>query len=338
MEKKHALVIGLAGLVLVGSLFSRTPQPEESQLINPSKTSFNQLFQLADSVTEEIIQDGDTENRVLVIPIEGVIGQESASYQHEHILASIDNIKEDSTIKAVLLAIDSPGGGVYATREIYDRMKAVQAETGLPVYASMGSTAASGGYYLAMLGDKVYGSEETVTGSIGVIMSGYNTKGLLEKLGVTPVVYKSGAMKDILSGSRDATEEERQVIQTYIDESYQRFVNVVVEGRDMSEETVRKLADGRIYSGQQAKDLGLIDQLGYEADALADLMAEHGLDGAQVFRYQPSDLGFGQYFPSLFGQLGLNTANSPVAQLNEAIEKIQSLDDLSLEYRMEGGR
>lgn len=338
MEKKHAIVIGLAGLVLVGSLFSKTPQVDEAQLLNQNKATFNQLFDLANQMTEDIIQDGDTQNRVLVIPIEGVIGQESATYQHDHLLASIDKIKEDKTIKAVLLSIDSPGGGVYATRELYDRMKAVQAETDLPVYASMGSTAASGGYYLAMLGDKVYGSQETITGSIGVIMSGYNTAGLLDKLGVKPVVYKSGAMKDIMSGSRDATEEERQVLQTYIDESYQRFVDVVVEGRGLSEEAVRKLADGRIYSGQQAKNLGLIDQLGYESDALADLMAEHGLEGAQVFSYQPSDLGFGKYFPSILGKLGLDQASTPAGQLNQAIEKIQSLDNMSLEYRMEGGR
>lgn len=338
MEKKKAIVIGLAGLVLVSSLFSRQPQSPETDQARTNSAAFNQLFDLANQMTEDIIEDGDSQKRILVIPIEGTIGVESASYQHDHILASIDKIKEDKTIKAVLLSIDSPGGGVYATREIYDRMKAVQAETGLPVYASMGSMAASGGYYLAMLGDKVYGSQETITGSIGVIMSGYNTAGLLDKLGVKPVVYKSGAMKDIMSGSREATEAERQVIQTYIDESYQRFVDVIVEGRKMPEEQIRQLADGRIYSGQQAKDLGLIDQLGYQADALAGLMADHDLKGAQVFSYQSSDLGFGKYFPSLLGKLGLDQASTPAGQLNEAIEKIQSLDNLTLEYRMEGGQ
>lgn len=338
MEKKKAIVIGLAGLVLVSSLFSRQPQLAETDQTKTNSAAFNQLFDLANQMTEDIIEEGDNQKRILVIPVEGVIGVESASYQHDHILDSIDKIKEDKTIKAVLLSIDSPGGGVYATREIYDRMKAVQEETALPVYASMGSMAASGGYYLAMLGDKVYGSQETVTGSIGVIMSGYNTAGLLDKLGVKPVVYKSGAMKDIMSGSREATEAERQVLQTYIDESYQRFVDVIVEGRDMPEEQIRQLADGRIYSGQQAKDLGLIDQLGYQADALAGLMADHDLEGAQVFSYQPSDLGFAKYFPSILGKLGLDNSSTPAGQLNEAIDKIQSLDNLTLEYRMEGGQ
>lgn len=169
-------------------------------------------------------------------------------------------------------------------------------------------------------------------------MSGYNTKGLLDKLGVTPIVYKSGAMKDILSSSRDATEEERQVIQTYIDESYQRFVDVIVEGRDMPKEQILQLADGRIYSGQQAKNLGLIDQLGYQSDALTDLKADLDLDNAQVFNYQPSDLGFSKFFPTLLGQLGLDKSQTPAGQINEAIEKIQSLDNLKLEYRLEGGR
>lgn len=337
MEKKNAIVIGLAGLVLISSLFSKTPQLTDSNQTSKTPSTFGQFLDLADQMTEDIIQEGDSNNRILVIPIEGTIGMESATYQHDHILASIDKIKEDKTIKAVLLSIDSPGGGVYATREIYDRMRLIQEETDLPIYVSMGSMAASGGYYLAMLGDQVYASQETVTGSIGVIMSAYNTEGLLEKLGVTPVVYKSGAMKDIMSSSREATEEERQVLQTYIDESYQRFVDVIVEGRKMPEEKIRQLADGRIYSGQQAKELGLIDQLGYEADALADLMADHDLDGAQVFSYQPSDLGFGKFFPSIMGKLGLAANQTPAQQLNEAIEKIQSLDDLNLEYRLEGG-
>lgn len=338
MNKKKSIVIGLAATVLITSLFSNNPKIDQTTDTVNGPTGLNQLFNMIDDLQEEILEEGDSQNRILVIPIEGIIGTDNANNQQDHILSSIDKITEDKTIKAVLLSIDSPGGGVYATREIYDRMKAVKEETDLPVYASMGSMAASGGYYLAMLGDKVYASEETVTGSIGVIMSGYNTKGLLDKLGVTPIVYKSGAMKDILSSSRDATEEERQVIQTYIDESYQRFVDVIVEGRDMPKEQILQLADGRIYSGQQAKNLGLIDQLGYQSDALTDLKADLDLDNAQVFNYQPSDLGFSKFFPTLLGQLGLDKSQTPAGQINEAIEKIQSLDNLKLEYRLEGGR
>ncbi|MDQ0222729.1 signal peptide peptidase SppA [Streptococcus moroccensis] len=336
MDKKKGIVIGLAAVVLLTSLFSSSPKKAEVDETT-STTSLNKLFGLSNSLTEEVLEEGDALNRILVIPINGSIGTEDGQYFHDHILSSIDNIKEDSSIKAVLLTIDSPGGGVYATREVYDRMKEVQSEVDIPIYASMGSTAASGGYYLAMLGEKVFASSETLTGSIGVIMSSYNTEGLLEKLGVKPQVIKSADMKDIMSSSREMTEEERQVLQSYVDESFQRFVDVVEEGRGMSEDEVRKLADGRIYSGSQAQAVGLIDAIGYQKDALQALRDDFDLADAQVFTYTTPDLGFGSLFPSFLGQLGLNSEETPASQLNQVIEKIESLDDMTLEYRMQGG-
>ncbi|WP_303973376.1 signal peptide peptidase SppA [Streptococcus merionis] len=336
MDKKKGIVIGIAGLVLLTSLFSSSPKKSEIEE-NTSATTINQLFGLNTDLHEEIVEEGNTLSRILVIPVKGTIGTEDGQYFHDRILASIDKIKKDSSIKAVLLSIDSPGGGVYATREVYDRMKEIQSETDVPVYASMGSVAASGGYYLSMLAEKVFAANETTTGSIGVIMSSYNTKGLFEKLGVKQEVFKSGAMKDILSASRDITDEERQVLQTYIDESYQRFVDVVVEGRGMSEDEVRKLADGRIYSGSQAKAVGLIDEIGYEKDALQALRDDYDLAGAQVFTYTSNDMGFGKLFPSFLGKLGLNSDDTPASQLNQMIDKLESLDDMKLEYRMQGG-
>ncbi|MFC3928357.1 signal peptide peptidase SppA [Streptococcus caprae] len=338
MDKKKGIVIGAAALVLVTSLFSSSPKKEEtSEATGTSALSINQLLGNATEIQEEVLEEGSASKRILVIPIEGEIGTTGSTYNHDLILSSIDQIREDPTIMAVLLSIDSPGGGVYATREVYDRMKEIQAEIEIPVYASMGSTAASGGYYLSMLGDKVFASEETITGSIGVIMSSYNTQDLLEKLGVKPVVIKSADMKDIMSTSRDMTDAERQVLQTYIDESFQRFVDVVEEGRGMSEEEVRKLADGRIYSGSQALQAGLVDEMGYEKDALAALKSDFDLTDAQVFTYTSNDLGFGSFFPSLLGQLGLSSDTTPLGQMDKMIEKIESLDDMKLEYKLQGG-
>lgn len=341
MNKKRSLVIGLAGLVLLTALFSRNPQADQEATAQGLGTpGLSQLLGFNTPLSEEILEDGATDKRILLIPIEGAIGSESATYNQDHLLASIDKIAEDDSIQAVLLSIDSPGGGVYATRELYDRFKAKLAERDIPVYVSMGSMAASGGYYLSALGDKIFATEETITGSLGVIMSGYNTRGLLDKLGVEPTVYKSGEMKDILSSNREATEEEKQVIQTYIDEAFQRFVDVIEEGRKMPEEEVRKLADGRIYSGSQAKAKGLVDELGYEEDALAALRADHGLDKAQVFTYINPDMAFKGLIPglpNLLAPLGLTEEPSPANQLNQVIDRLESLDNLKLEYRLEGG-
>ncbi len=336
MDKKKGIVIALAAVVLLTSLFSSSPKKAEvDETTNQNRLS--QLLGMSTNLREEVVEEGDVFNRILVIPIKGTIGVDNGQYVQDHILASIDKIKEDTSIKAVLFSIDSPGGDVYATREVYDRMKEVQAEVDIPVYASMGHTAASGGYYLAMLGEKVFASAETLTGSIGVRMGGYEISELLAKLGVKSQIIKSGKMKDILSDSRAMTDEERQVLQTYVDESFQRFVDVVAEGRNMSEEQVRKLADGRIYSGAQAKEVGLIDEFGYEKEALQALRDDFNLGNAQAFTYIAPDLGFANLFPSFLGQLGLTSEETPADQLGKVIEKIESLDDMTLEYRMQGG-
>lgn len=339
MDKKKLFVAGAAGLLLLTSLFTSTPSKQETNNDTraTSFNNFNQLLGLSSDIQEEILEESDSSSDcILVIPIKGTIGASNGEYDHELILNTIDKIKEDTRIKAVLLSIDSPGGGVYETSEVYDKMKTVLNDLEIPVYVSMGSMAASGGYYLSMLGEKIYAANETVTGSIGVIMSGYNTKGLLEKLGVEPVVFKSADMKDIMSSSRDMTDKEKEVLQAYVDESFQRFVNVIVDGRQMSEAEVRKLADGRVYSGSQAKEAGLIDAIGYEADALAALREAYQLEEAKVITYTSNKANLGGFWPSLLGQFGGST-NTPIHQLNEAIDKLESLDQLKLEYRLQGG-
>jgi protease-4 len=155
--------------------------------------------------------------------------------------------------------------------------------------------AASGGYYISAPADKIYASPETLTGSLGVIMQGVNYAGLAEKYGVEFVTIKSGEFKDIMSPSREMTEEEKNILQTMINNSYEGFVDVIASGRGLSEEEVRKIADGRIYDGRQAKEIGLIDEFGYFEDVIEAMKKNEKLAGAQVVSYS-ENFGFGSLF------------------------------------------
>ena len=217
--------------------------------------------------------------------------------------------------------MNSPGGGVYESAEIVKKMAAIK-EAGIPVYVSMKQMAASGGYYISAAADKIFASEETVTGSIGVIMSGTNYAGLFEKLGIEDTTVKSGALKDIGSSTREPTEADKEVLQAYVDSAFGRFVKVVAKGRQMPEETVRKLADGRIYDGAQAKENGLVDEIGFPEDALAALKTEQDLSQAQVVSYQVSSTGFASSW------LGVKLAEAQGLKLSESSRLVNLVESL----------
>lgn len=178
---------------------------------------------------------------------------------------------ENPKIKAVLIRINSPGGTVATSQELNQAVTKLKEKK--PVYTSMGDICASGGYYVACATDKIYANPGTLTGSIGVILNGMNFKGLADKLGVQPQVVKSGLFKDIASPYRAMTDDERKILQSLIDDSYDQFVNAVASGRKMKVDDVKKIADGRIYSGRQAKKNGLVDELGSYQDAIDELQA-----------------------------------------------------------------
>ncbi len=157
---------------------------------------------------------------------------------------------------------------------------------GKPVYVSMGSMAASGGYYISAPADKIFASNETLTGSLGVIMQGYNYEKLAEKYGVQFETIKSGPYKDIMSPTREMTAEERKILQTMVNNMYNEFVRVIADGRGMSEKEVRKLADGRVYDGRQAKQLKLVDEIGRLDDVVASMKKDLNVKDAQVIRYK----------------------------------------------------
>lgn len=250
---------------------------------------------------EFIIETGDWDRRIAVLHLDGIILDDSITtllsdtYDHQSFIRMIDRAATDSSVEAVLLHVDSPGGGVTESAEIHRKLTELQEVYGKPFYVSMGGTAASGGYYVAAPADKIFAEPSTITGSIGVIMESINYSKLAEDFGIEFNTIKSGKHKDILSSNREMTDEEREILQEMIDEMYQDFVDVIVEGREMSEEEVRKIGDGRIYTGRQALENGLVDEVGSFEDALEALRDDYNLHDAEVFEY-----GFGLNFLSSF--------------------------------------
>lgn len=334
MNKKRWLIVGIAILFVVVSGVSSIglTSSEDEEDVFSTLESFNPYAMILGNQepTPEIIEDGNPDSRILVIPISGVIGQESTGYQHETILSAIEQASMDESIQAILLEIDTPGGAVYHTHEVYNELLALKENYDMPIYASMGTIAASAGYYFAMAADHVYASPHTITGSIGVIMQNYDVSELMDEVGVKSNVIKSGEMKDIMSSSRPMTDEEEEVLQAYIDEAFDEFISVVDANRDnLSESEIRTLADGRIYSGRQALDNGLIDELGYFTDTLEAMKEAEGLEDAQVFQYvqeQPFDLFSG--FP--FGQ------SEETNDLAKFIQDAETAQQVTIEYRWEG--
>ena len=193
----------------------------------------------------------------------------------ENVVDQLEHMRLDSSVRAVVLRLDSPGGGVAASQEIYEAVRKVR-DADKPVVASMGGVAASGAYYIACAADSIMSNPGTLTGSIGVIMSFPNTEELFRKVGVRFEVVKTGKFKDIGSLSRPMTPEERQLLQETLSSVYEQFVSAIAEGRGLDRRDILPYADGRIFSGDQAHDLGFVDRLGDLNDAiqLAATMAD----------------------------------------------------------------
>ena len=198
--------------------------------------------------------------KVGIIRVEGVI------LDSKDVIDELKTYAKDSSIKAVVIRIDSPGGAVAPAHEIYKEIVKLKKEK--KVVASMGSVAASGGYYIACPADKIVANPGTLTGSIGVIMEIPNIEGLMKKIGVETKVIKSGKHKDIASMFKSMSEEERKILQSVLDDVHDQFIRAVSEGRNMKYENIKELADGRIFTGKKAKELGLVDTLGNLDDAV----------------------------------------------------------------------
>lgn len=239
--------------------------------------------------TTQVYQEG-TGEQLALLNLQGVISQSSGGsideYNHEAFLQQIEDVFQDDAIKGVIIQMDSPGGGVYESDEVYHRLMTLKEKYPKPLVVYMGPQAASGAYYIAMAADKIYANYNTLTGSIGVIISTYNYSQLADKIGIKDVTFKSAANKDILDPMRPATEEENAIMQALVNESYSRFVDIVAKGRKMERSQVLQLADGRIYSGNQAKQLNLVDELGYLETAIAGTAKLAKTSDPQVIIYE----------------------------------------------------
>jgi protease IV len=276
--------------------------------------------QVGPRLDEVVLKDNDAHSKIAVITVDGIITSHSSDQAGNNMVtviqAQLDRAKDDNRVKAVILKVDSPGGEVMASDEINKAIANFQTDSKKPVICSMGSLAASGGYYISAPCRWIVANELTITGSIGVIMHGYNYRGLMDKFGVSPMTYKSGKFKDMLSGERETNEipvEEHALVQGLIDETFQKFKNVVRAGRAQAHDKNKSdgkalaldwesYADGRVVSGTEALSLGFVDELG-DFDAAVDRAEKiTHLGDADLIeyreRYDISD------FLSMFGQSG----------------------------------
>lgn len=234
---------------------------------NDKKESIWQKKFTVKSLTRKLLKD----KRIALIKIEGVILDSSSFPITKKIIKSLKEVEEEK-FKALVIRINSPGGAVGASQEIYDTIQKLKTKN-IKVIASYGDVSASGGVYIGCSADKIVSNPGSITGSIGVIISSSNFKKLYDKIGIDSEVVKSGPYKDILSTHRYLTDEEKVILQSMIDDTYNQFVEVVSKGRNLEPEKVRKFADGRIFTGKQALELGLVDKIGSLRDAI-DYAAE----------------------------------------------------------------
>lgn len=239
----------------------------------------------------EVLLEGKGEDKIVIIPVKGLISfaDPESFWERESMVSRVlDRLKaaeDDPAVKAVILEIDSPGGGITASDIIHHRIKQFQA-FGKKVVASLGDLATSGAYYVACPADLIIAHPTTITGNIGVIIQSFNLEGLMTKIGLRDVTIKAGDQKDLLSPFRTLTPEERELLQEVVDEMFYRFVSVIAEGRNLDEEQVEEFADGRIFTGNQALSIGLVDKIGYQDEAIKLARELAGLEEARVVKYK----------------------------------------------------
>ena len=243
----------------------------------------------------------------------------SSGVGSETLLKRLDDIEKNPQFKAILLRVNSPGGTAAGSQEVYEKLMEIRNTTGMKIVVSMGDVAASGAYYISSAADKIYADPATLTGSIGVIADLMNVQGLYKKLGLQAETLKAGKLKDMGSPNRPMTAEERKVFQALLDEAHEEFIADVAKGRNLPEAVVRRLADGRVYSGEQALRYHLIDALGNLEDAEYAAAKLAGISG------EPKVVNMDRR--TLFEQLSDSSSESSVRRL---LEQVVDGDDASL--------
>ncbi len=316
MNKKQTI-----GLVVAAGLFILTGV--SSVLTNTlSQRALDESVKEALSMTGGIEFNAPKQDYIAVVNVIGTIQEQmetgifdsEQSYRHVTTLDYIDKLINDPHNKGMLLYVDSPGGAVYESEELYQKLQEYKKKTKRPIWDYMAHYAASGGYMVSMPSDKIYANPNTTTGSIGVIMSGFDMTGLYEKLGMRYISITSGKNKD----SSKMTDEQIEIYQSQVNECYEDFVKKVSDGRNMSVETVKSLADGRTYTAKQAKENGLIDEISLFDDMKADMSKELGI----YEFYQPESKD--NIFADLFLKASELVPKSEAQVLKETAEEQES--------------
>lgn len=287
------LLLGFSVLLNLGQLFGNLANVSPV----PQRTAGPRL-------EEVVLENHHARNKIAVVPVDGIIASSPLDGSGHNLVdvikAQLRRAKEDARVQAVVLRVDSPGGEVLASDEIAAALREFQEKSGKPVVVSMGNLAASGAYYVSAPARWIVAHELTITGSLGVIVAGLNYRGLMDKVGLEPQIYKSGPFKDMLGGHRkpgEITEEERRMLQALVNETYERFTNVVVRGRQAANAenagNGRRLADewagyadGRLFSGRDAFRLGFVDELGNFQTAVARARELAGLRTANLVEFR----------------------------------------------------
>lgn len=298
MKKKQWIGIVVAGVVFIAvcatGILSNVVQSKLTEKADTkSKTSTSEMLSSIWGSSEENVTLPE-EDFVGVLNIVGTIqanssnsislsGSDDGQYNHNLYMKYVDELEKSKNNKAILLYVNSPGGTVYESDELYLKLMEYKEKTKRPVYAYFGSQACSGAYYISMAADKIYTNRNTWTGSIGVIVSLTNYKKLYDKLGIKEIDITSGKNKSMGSGGLDLTDEQYDILQSLVDEAYDQFAGIVSDGRGIDIATVKKIADGRIYSAKQAKEKKLVDEIGTEDELKALIQKENKLSDDVVY-------------------------------------------------------
>ncbi|WP_313990489.1 signal peptide peptidase SppA [Gemella morbillorum] len=307
LKNKRVISLVIVMVLVVFSLINGTLTKSVTQKQN-TEDSYVQMFLRSQSVHKLTLVDGNSDETIQKISIEGEIGAEMTNtYSRASVINQIKEAKSNSNVKAILLSVNTPGGGVYETAELYNELK----NSGKDVYVSMKKQATSGGYYVSMAAKKIFANTETTTGSLGVIMSYVSAQKFLNDHGIKQETIRSGEQKAVGGLTEDLPESTRKIYQEQNKEAYDRFVKAIAQGRSMSEDEVRKLADGRTYTGTQAVENKLIDKIGTEEDLINFIKEDKKLSNPKVIELRPDKAA-----ESLLSRFVKATMKSIISELN----------------------
>ncbi|PTQ55826.1 MAG: Protease IV [Candidatus Carbobacillus altaicus] len=320
MQKNQIIALVIVGVLVLFSLIAGNLSTNEDSSIMNAEGTLPPL--------REVTLEGKGMNKIAVIPITGVIDEETtdpldvfgtSSFSLSMIQRALKQAEKDDTVKALILKVNSPGGSVVVSDAIYRALIRFKERSTKPVVVSMGTVAASGGYYISLAADKIIAYPDTLTGSIGVIMTLPNYGALAKTIGYEEVIFKSGPLKDMGDPLQPVSEEARQAFQSIIDETFAHFVSLVSERRHMTREEVLDIATGAVYTGSQALRFGLIDDLGDFERAIVEAKSLAELDEARLVEYREKKKN--TFLPDWLESL-MAPQDEPFSRLAHSLDKL----------------